>query len=77
LFLGYRGDFKWDHYLEETSCRAVPAWAFRSPKSSNISLFRKGMKLESVDKRNPVLIRVATISEVICHQLRVLLLISK
>ena len=68
---GYRGDFKWDKYLEETGCRAVPAWAFRSQKSNNTSLFRRGMKIEAVDKRNPVLIRVATVADVVCHQLRV------
>ena len=29
------------------------------------------MKLEAVDKRNPVLIRVATVADVVWHQLRV------
>ena len=72
--LGYRGDFKWDKYLEETRCRAVPAWAFRSQKSSTTSLFRKGMKLEAVDRRNPILVRVATVTDVVYRQLRVSIL---
>ena len=69
--LGYRGDFKWEKYLEETRCRAVPAWAFRSQKTSSTSLFRKGMKLEAVDRRNTILIRVATVADVVYRQLRV------
>ena len=33
------------------------------------------MKLEAVDKRNPVLIRVATVADVVYRQLRVIILI--
>ena len=69
--LGYRGDFNWDHYLQETGCRAIPAWAFRSPQKPADSLFRRGMKLEAVDRRNPVLIRVATVADVVMRVLRV------
>ena len=44
--------------------------AFKPPRSE-VSLFRKGMKLEAVDKRNPSLIRVASIADVLMHQIKV------
>ena len=53
--------FTWHEYLQETNSTPVPARAFkpRQPKD-----FKVNMKLESVDKRNPMLIRVATIVDV-------------
>ncbi|KAL4616877.1 lethal(3)malignant brain tumor-like protein 4 isoform X2 [Arapaima gigas] len=50
--------FSWEEYLEETKSSAVPAQAFsmRAPHR-----FQINMKLETVDRRNPMLIRVATI----------------
>jgi hypothetical protein len=44
--------------------------AFKPPRSE-VSLFRKGMKLEAVDKRNPAVIRVASVADVLMHQVKV------
>ena len=54
-------NFNWQAYIQETNSVAVPARAFkpRFPKD-----FKVGMKLEAVDKRNPMLVRVATVAEV-------------
>ncbi|KAL4236917.1 SAM domain binding [Mactra antiquata] len=53
--------FTWEKYLIKTKSQAVPARAFkpRAPVA-----FEGGMKVEVVDKRNPLLVRVATIEEV-------------
>ncbi|XP_019638919.1 PREDICTED: lethal(3)malignant brain tumor-like protein 4 isoform X3 [Branchiostoma belcheri] len=50
--------FTWQDYLTQTKSQAVPARAFK-PKVSHG--FLKGYKIEAVDRRNPSLIRVATI----------------
>lgn len=52
--------FLWEEYLEDNSCTAVPSQAFtmRAPHG-----FQVNMKLEAVDRRNPMLIRVATIAD--------------
>uniref|UniRef100_A0A674D5M7 L3MBTL histone methyl-lysine binding protein 1b n=1 Tax=Salmo trutta TaxID=8032 RepID=A0A674D5M7_SALTR len=50
--------FSWDKYMEETGTQAAPARAFKLRPCHG---FQAGMKLEAVDKRNPMLIRVATI----------------
>ncbi|KAG9283591.1 lethal(3)malignant brain tumor-like protein 3 [Astyanax mexicanus] len=52
--------FSWEKYLEETGSQAAPARAFKQRPPHG---FQVGMKLESVDKRNPMLIRVSTISD--------------
>jgi hypothetical protein len=70
-FLGYKEPFSWRKYLSETSTIAVPSIAFKPPKSE-VSLFRKGMKLEAVDKRNPSIIRVATVVDIIRHDICVI-----
>jgi mbt repeat len=61
--------FSWPNYLTQTQSRAVPAHAFKVVRE--ISLFKKGIKLEVVDKRNPLLVRVATVMDVIGRQLKV------
>ncbi|GAB5569184.1 lethal(3)malignant brain tumor-like protein 1 isoform X3 [Prionailurus iriomotensis] len=63
--------FCWEKYLEETGASAVPTWAFkvRPPHS-----FLVNMKLEAVDRRNPALIRVASVEDVEDHRIKVLLL---
>lgn len=66
---GYRNEFNWDRYLEETRSRPVPQWAFKPPRS-DVSLFRKGMKLEAVDRHNPIFVRVATVVDVLMHQIK-------
>nr|XP_045012877.1 lethal(3)malignant brain tumor-like protein 1 isoform X2 [Jaculus jaculus] len=59
--------FCWEKYLEETGTSAVPTWAFkvRPPHS-----FLINMKLEAVDRRNPALIRVASVEDVEDHRLK-------
>lgn len=59
--------FCWENYLEETGTSAVPAWAFkvRPPHS-----FLVNMKLEAVDRRNPALIRVASVEDVEDHRIK-------
>uniref|UniRef100_A0A8C6RVD8 Lethal(3)malignant brain tumor-like protein 1 n=1 Tax=Nannospalax galili TaxID=1026970 RepID=A0A8C6RVD8_NANGA len=59
--------FCWEKYLEETGTSAVPAWAFkvRPPHS-----FLVNMKLEAVDRRNPALIRVASVEDVEDHRIK-------
>ncbi|RUS84759.1 hypothetical protein EGW08_007501 [Elysia chlorotica] len=53
--------FSWDKYLADTHSTAVPIRAF---KTRPLIGFEHGMKVELVDKRNPILIRVATIADV-------------
>ena len=67
---GYRGDFSWERYLEETRSKAVPNWAFKSSKHESTQ-FKKGMKLEVVDKWNPIFVRVATVTDVAMRQIKV------
>ncbi|XP_030107035.1 lethal(3)malignant brain tumor-like protein 1 isoform X2 [Mus musculus] len=59
--------FCWEKYLEETGTSAVPNWAFkvRPPHS-----FLVNMKLEAVDRRNPALIRVASVEDVEDHRIK-------
>ncbi|CAK1552689.1 unnamed protein product [Leptosia nina] len=60
--------FSWEVYLSETMSIAAPPRAFKPRPPMG---FKPGMKLEVVDKRVPFLIRVATISAVKGHQVRV------
>ncbi|XP_034964903.1 lethal(3)malignant brain tumor-like protein 3 isoform X2 [Zootoca vivipara] len=60
--------FSWEKYLEETSSLPAPARAFKVKPYHG---FQKNMKLEVVDKRNPVLIRVATVVETDDHRIKV------
>ncbi|XP_039307528.1 lethal(3)malignant brain tumor-like protein 3 isoform X3 [Solenopsis invicta] len=60
--------FTWDAYLRETGSLAAPARAF---KQRPPCAFRRGMKLEVVDKRVPQLIRVATVEDVKDHLLKI------
>ena len=52
--------FSWKKYLKQTNCIAADVSAF-SPANQK---FKVGTKLEAVDQRNPMLVRVATIVEV-------------
>uniref|UniRef100_A0A3B3SUZ4 L3MBTL histone methyl-lysine binding protein 4 n=1 Tax=Paramormyrops kingsleyae TaxID=1676925 RepID=A0A3B3SUZ4_9TELE len=60
--------FRWEEYLEDTGGTAVPSHAFslRAPHR-----FLQNMKLEAVDKRNPMLIRVATIVDAEDYRVKV------
>uniref|UniRef100_A0A673MWI3 Lethal(3)malignant brain tumor-like protein 3 n=1 Tax=Sinocyclocheilus rhinocerous TaxID=307959 RepID=A0A673MWI3_9TELE len=61
-------NFSWEKYLAETSSLPAPARAFKvKPPHS----FQLNMKLEVVDKRNPALIRVATVVHTDDHRLRI------
>ncbi|XP_061711682.1 uncharacterized protein LOC133520979 [Cydia pomonella] len=60
--------FSWDSYLADTGAAAAPPRAFKTRAPHG---FKPGMKLEVVDKRVPFLIRVASVSEVKDHQVRV------
>ncbi|XP_035981570.1 lethal(3)malignant brain tumor-like protein 4 isoform X2 [Fundulus heteroclitus] len=52
--------FVWDDYLQETASSAAPTAAFtlRAPHG-----FQVNHRLEAVDRRNPMLIRVATVTD--------------
>ncbi|KAM4797300.1 lethal(3)malignant brain tumor-like protein 4 isoform 2-T2 [Rhinophrynus dorsalis] len=52
--------FSWETYLEKTGAQAAPARAFKPRPPHG---FQPQMKLEGVDKRNPMLIRVCSIVE--------------
>ncbi|XP_006524479.1 lethal(3)malignant brain tumor-like protein 4 isoform X1 [Mus musculus] len=60
--------FSWTDYLRASQSKAVPAKAFgmRTPHG-----FLPNMKLEAVDKRNPQLIRVATIADVDDYRVKI------
>uniref|UniRef100_A0A8C2JJN2 L3MBTL histone methyl-lysine binding protein 1b n=1 Tax=Cyprinus carpio TaxID=7962 RepID=A0A8C2JJN2_CYPCA len=60
--------FTWEKYLEETGAQAAPARAFKQRQPHG---FQIGMKVEAVDKRNAMLIRVATISDVEDHRIKI------
>ncbi|XP_012282792.1 lethal(3)malignant brain tumor-like protein 3 isoform X2 [Orussus abietinus] len=60
--------FTWDAYLRDTSSVAAPARAFKQRPPCG---FKRGMKLEAVDKRVPQLIRVATVEDVKDHMLKI------
>ncbi|CAG2172863.1 unnamed protein product [Oppiella nova] len=51
--------FSWEEYLSESKSHAVSPRLFKTRSSNN---FKVGLKLEAVDKRNPRLVRVCTVS---------------
>jgi hypothetical protein len=59
--------FSWAKYLKETKSVAAPVRAFKQRPACG---FKRGMRLECVDKRVPQLIRVATVDDVRDHQIR-------
>ncbi|OXB54035.1 hypothetical protein ASZ78_010317 [Callipepla squamata] len=60
--------FSWEKYLVETNSQAAPARAFKLRPAHG---FQVNMKLEAVDKRNPILIRVATITDKDDHRIKI------
>ncbi|GAB6022036.1 Lethal(3)malignant brain tumor-like protein 1 [Chamberlinius hualienensis] len=60
--------FVWDEYLTKTKSQAAPSRAFKQRPATG---FRRGMRLEAVDKRNPSLIRAAEVVDVVNHQLQI------
>ncbi|XP_058712209.1 lethal(3)malignant brain tumor-like protein 3 isoform X5 [Poecile atricapillus] len=67
---GYRDSkaFSWEKYLEETNSQAAPARAFKLRPPHG---FQVHTKLEAVDRRNPILIRVATIVDKDNHRVKI------
>uniref|UniRef100_G1LAL2 Lethal(3)malignant brain tumor-like protein 1 n=1 Tax=Ailuropoda melanoleuca TaxID=9646 RepID=G1LAL2_AILME len=59
--------FCWEKYLEETGASAVPTWAFKVRPPHG---FLVNMKLEAVDRRNPALVRVASVEDVEDHRIK-------
>ncbi|XP_062890760.1 lethal(3)malignant brain tumor-like protein 3 isoform X2 [Mobula hypostoma] len=57
--------FSWEKYLEETNSLPAPARAFKSRPAHG---FLRNMKFEVVDKRNPMLIRVASVIDTDDHR---------
>ncbi|XP_058503671.1 lethal(3)malignant brain tumor-like protein 4 isoform X3 [Solea solea] len=60
--------FSWEKYLEETGTQAAPARAFKPRPPHG---FQIGMKVEAVDRRNPMLVRVACIAATEDHRLKI------
>ncbi|KAL4646386.1 lethal(3)malignant brain tumor-like protein 1 isoform X1 [Arapaima gigas] len=60
--------FSWERYLEETGSTAVASEAFKVRPPHG---FQVQMKVEAVDKRNPALIRVATVEDVDTHRIKI------
>ncbi|KAI4897637.1 hypothetical protein NFI96_015829 [Prochilodus magdalenae] len=64
---GYKEEeFSWASYLKLTKAQAAPKELFTSPgKTEKECGFEVGMKLEAVDRMNPSLICVATVTDVV------------
>ncbi|KAF7656614.1 hypothetical protein LDENG_00038920 [Lucifuga dentata] len=59
-------DFDWQQYLQSTRSQAAPQTLFRTHNSCSAPCpFRVGMKLEAVDRKNPSLVCVASVTDVI------------
>ncbi|XP_051543435.1 lethal(3)malignant brain tumor-like protein 4 isoform X2 [Myxocyprinus asiaticus] len=59
-------EFTWKKYLESCNAQAAPKILFKSQSStSNSSTFEVGMKLEAVDRKNPCLVCVASIADIV------------
>ncbi|KAJ8270751.1 hypothetical protein GJAV_G00118820 [Gymnothorax javanicus] len=61
-------NFSWERYLEETNSLPAPARAFKSKPPHS---FQINMKLEAVDKRNPMLVRVVTVVDTEDHRIKI------
>ncbi|XP_072276209.1 lethal(3)malignant brain tumor-like protein 3 [Pyxicephalus adspersus] len=68
---GYKdGEFSWPSYLKQCKSQAAPKTLFKSYNTPvTPSGFRVGMKLEAVDRKNPSLLCVATISDIVENRL--------
>uniref|UniRef100_A0A8B9LPE5 L3MBTL histone methyl-lysine binding protein 3 n=1 Tax=Astyanax mexicanus TaxID=7994 RepID=A0A8B9LPE5_ASTMX len=60
--------FSWEKYLEETGSLPAPARAFKAKPPHS---FQVNMKLEAVDKRNPMLVRVASVVATDDHRIKI------
>uniref|UniRef100_A0A7N4P248 Lethal(3)malignant brain tumor-like protein 1 n=1 Tax=Sarcophilus harrisii TaxID=9305 RepID=A0A7N4P248_SARHA len=64
---GYKEEeFSWSNYLRSTKAQAAPKHLFSSHSNSSVPTgFQVGMKLEAVDRMNPSLICVASVTDVV------------
>lgn len=64
---GYKpNEFEWDKYLEACNAQAAPKNLFKTQSgTSSVSMFAVGMKLEAVDRKNPCLVCVASIADIV------------
>uniref|UniRef100_A0A671KTF7 Lethal(3)malignant brain tumor-like protein 4 n=1 Tax=Sinocyclocheilus anshuiensis TaxID=1608454 RepID=A0A671KTF7_9TELE len=66
---GYKpNDFNWEKYLEACNAQAAPENLFRSSVSPSLPVLREtrvGMKLEAVDRKNPCLVCVASVADIV------------
>ncbi|XP_062406802.1 lethal(3)malignant brain tumor-like protein 3 [Sardina pilchardus] len=60
--------FSWESYLEETGASPAPARAFKVKPAHSFHVY---MKLEVVDRRNPMLVRVASVVDTDDHRIRI------
>uniref|UniRef100_H3CFJ3 SAM domain-containing protein n=1 Tax=Tetraodon nigroviridis TaxID=99883 RepID=H3CFJ3_TETNG len=60
-----QSDFDWTAYLDSCGSRAAPSSLFTSHRASQSCDFQVGMKLEAVDKKNPGLVCVASVTDVV------------
>ncbi|KAK5644764.1 hypothetical protein RI129_006064 [Pyrocoelia pectoralis] len=60
--------FTWEKYLKENKMTPAPVRAFKQKQAHG---FKKGMRLECVDRRVPQLIRVVTVDDTKEHQIRI------
>ncbi|XP_036068542.1 lethal(3)malignant brain tumor-like protein 1 isoform X2 [Oryzias melastigma] len=59
-------EFTWNNYLKMTKAQVAPKELFSSPGRIDVNCgFEIGMKLEAVDRMNPSLICVATVTDVV------------
>uniref|UniRef100_UPI003AB0510D lethal(3)malignant brain tumor-like protein 4 n=1 Tax=Centroberyx gerrardi TaxID=166262 RepID=UPI003AB0510D len=58
-------DFDWQQYLQSSSSQTAPETLFRPHSTSSPCGFQAGMKLEAVDRKNPSLVCVASVADVI------------
>uniref|UniRef100_A0AAY5F419 SAM domain-containing protein n=1 Tax=Electrophorus electricus TaxID=8005 RepID=A0AAY5F419_ELEEL len=64
---GYKmNEFNWEKYLEACNAQAAPKNLFKSQNSTfTTSKFQVGMKLEAVDRKNPCLVCVASVADIV------------
>ncbi|XP_062847313.1 lethal(3)malignant brain tumor-like protein 4 isoform X2 [Trichomycterus rosablanca] len=64
---GYKmNEFNWEKYLEACNAQAAPKNLFKScSDTTTTSQFQVGMKLEAVDRKNPCLVCVATVADIV------------
>ncbi|XP_033885056.3 lethal(3)malignant brain tumor-like protein 1 isoform X3 [Acipenser ruthenus] len=61
-------NFSWEKYLKDTGSTAVPAHCFKMRPQHG---FQVNLKLEVMDKRNPSLIRVATVEDIDEYRIKI------